>query len=215
MKRRKRNRLWKRKCRSFKLAGERKFDDGDHFIVHHIDRAMHSLAVACHLRLLPLSLSLSLLFFNGAFGKRPELVSSSIWYTNQTVSNMAFELGVVKMVFDEPLYVTGSTFLCSSAYEECPQPLPCTACDWSSQNVKFSFVFSTGFKWCFFFEAEWVWWRRLLWPVAERDGRRWLVRDQSLSSVWYSHRGEALKVPIFKPSGDFQNDRPSLLESTP
>ena len=67
---------------------------------------------------------------------RPLLVDSSVWYTNQTVLNRNYELGVVRMEFNETVYVNGWTFLCSSAGMSCP-PLTCQACDWSGQQVTF------------------------------------------------------------------------------
>ncbi len=78
----------------------------------------------------------SLLFFlfDETEPLRPNLLSSSLWMTNQTIVNKNFQLGVVRMEFDQPLYSTGMTLLCSSADQTCP-PLNCTACDWSGQNV--------------------------------------------------------------------------------
>ena len=76
---------------------------------------------------------------------RPELVASSVWYTNQTIANIPFQYAVVSMEFDQPLYATGNTFLCSSADRACPQPLNCTPCDWSGQNVGISLEFSLSF----------------------------------------------------------------------
>src|SRR3990167_394001 len=84
---------------------------------------------------LPLSFFFSLFFFSLLNGKRPELVSSSLWVNNLTVTNIPVEVGVLRLKFDQPMYATGGTFLCSSAAKECPQPIPCTPCDWSGQNV--------------------------------------------------------------------------------
>jgi len=80
----------------------------------------------------------SLFFFlsslSFASATRPGLVSSSVWYTNQTVLNTNYELGVVRMEFNQSLYVNGWTYLCSSAAKECPK-LACRACDWSTPQV--------------------------------------------------------------------------------
>ena len=67
-------------------------------------------------------------------GERPKLLSSSVWYSNQTVLNVDFNVAVVRMEFDQALYTNGQTFLCPSVDQSCP-PLECTACDWSGQQV--------------------------------------------------------------------------------
>ena len=69
-------------------------------------------------------------------GARPELVSSSVWYSNQTVLNVDLDVAVVRMEFDQPLYANGQTFLCASVDQSCP-PVGCTPCDWSGQQVTF------------------------------------------------------------------------------
>jgi len=81
----------------------------------------------------PVPFLLSLLFSLSS-ATRPGLVSSSVWYTNQTVLNTNYELGVVRMEFNQSLYVNGWTYLCSSAAKECPK-LACRACDWSTPQV--------------------------------------------------------------------------------
>src|SRR3990167_4673379 len=72
--------------------------------------------------------------FSLSTATRPGLVSSSVWYTNQTVLNTNYELGVVRLEFNQSLYVNGWTYLCSSAAKECPK-LACRACDWSTPQV--------------------------------------------------------------------------------
>jgi hypothetical protein len=69
---------------------------------------------------------------------RPELVSSSVWYTNQTILNVDYDIALVRMEFDQPLYTNGVSFLCSSADHGCDVP-SCTACDWSGPQVLFLF----------------------------------------------------------------------------
>ena len=86
-------------------------------------------------------------------GSRPELVSSSVWYSNQTVLNVDFDVAVVRMEFDQPLYTNGQTFLCPSIDQSCP-PVECTPCDWSGQQVFFHihplFYFFRGIIYVFF-----------------------------------------------------------------
>ncbi len=79
-----------------------------------------------------LSFSLSLSLSSLCEASRPTLVSSSVWYTNTSVVAGSFELGVVRMEFDEEVYVTGWGFLCAAADSQCTS-LSCDACDWSSQ----------------------------------------------------------------------------------
>ena len=76
-------------------------------------------------------------------GERPKLVSSSVWYTEPSVLNVDFDLAVVRMEFDQPLYTNGASFLCGSATQSCGN-LTCVPCDWSGQEV-FFFFFSSFF----------------------------------------------------------------------
>ena len=79
-----------------------------------------------------------LLFFSfvvGTFGSPPQLVDKKLWFVNQTLLNVEYEVGVVQMEFDQDLYLSGETFLCGEAEKECP-PLDCVPCDWSSQQVQ-------------------------------------------------------------------------------
>ena len=77
-------------------------------------------------------------FGGGVEGVGPSLVDSRIWYVNETVLNVDFEMAVVQLEFDQELYLSGETKLCGYADEPCEPAVPnCRACDWSGQQVFF------------------------------------------------------------------------------
>ena len=82
-----------------------------------------------------------LLFFSsfvvGCFAVRPELVDKKMWFVNDTILNVDYEMAVLEMEFDQDLYLSGETFLCGRAEQDCPVT-SCTPCDWSSQQVFFN-----------------------------------------------------------------------------
>ena len=88
-------------------------------------------------RMMMMMMMMMLLSLPLCMGERPHLIESSVWYTNLSITNVPFEYAIVKMKFNEPLFVTGNTFLCSSADKECPPLSDCKVCDWSGQNVLF------------------------------------------------------------------------------
>ena len=106
-------------------------------------------------------------------GARPELVSSSVWYSNQTVLNVDFDIAVVRMEFDQPLYTNGQTFLCTSVDQSCP-PVGCTPCDWSGQQVIFSHLCSFIFFLRLFFRKKIIFFLK----ISRADVEIHLVVDQ-------------------------------------
>ena len=84
------------------------------------------------------------------FAVPPQLVDQKLWFVNETVLNVDSELAVFRMEFDQDLYLSGETFLCGEAEKVCPEP-DCIPCDWSSQQVFFSFFLVRS---CWFRETE-------------------------------------------------------------
>ena len=89
-------------------------------------------------------LLLFLCFVFGSLAVRPEIVDQKLWFLNQTILNVEYEVAVVQLEFDQDLYLTES-YLCGRAEEPCPE-IDCIPCDWSSQQVCFFFFsFSLSF----------------------------------------------------------------------
>ena len=57
------------------------------------------------------------------FAVPPQLVDQKLWFVNETVLNVDFELAVFQMEFDQDLYLSGETFLCGEAEKICPEHL--------------------------------------------------------------------------------------------
>ena len=93
-----------------------------------------------HLLLWRFLLLFSLL--SGTLGTPPKLVDQSVWFFNDTILNVEYEMAVVHLEFDQDIYLSGETFLCGEAEKECTPPNDCVPCDWSSQEV---FLFWTCF----------------------------------------------------------------------
>ena len=79
-------------------------------------------------------LLLSVFLLAPAFATRPQLVDQRLWFVDQTILNVDYQVAVAQMDFDQDLYLNGATFLCGLAEEPCPDT-NCVPCDWSSQNV--------------------------------------------------------------------------------
>ena len=99
------------------------------------------------IRFLPTRLLVFLCLVFVCFAVPPQLVDKKLWFVNETVLNVDSELAVFQMEFDQDLYLSGETFLCGEAEKVCPTP-DCIPCDWSSQQVFFSFflVLSCWFR---------------------------------------------------------------------
>ena len=73
-------------------------------------------------------------FVFGCFAVPPKLVDQKLWFVNDTILNVEYEMAVFQMEFDQDLYLSGESFLCGEAEKDCPTS-DCIPCDWSSQQV--------------------------------------------------------------------------------
>ena len=90
-------------------------------------------------------------FVLGCFAVPPQLVDKKLWFVNETVLNVDYELAVFQMEFDQDLYFSPETFVCGEAEKPCPAT-DCIPCDWSSQQVICSF--SSELSVCSFLSIE-------------------------------------------------------------
>ena len=93
-------------------------------------------------------------FVLGCFAVPPQLVDQKLWFVNETLLNVDYEVAVVQMEFDQDLYLSGESFVCAEAEKDCPD-IDCIPCDWSSQQVIcfFHFLFSKLSVCSFFFDV--------------------------------------------------------------